>query len=359
MDLYKLKNLIPKELKNKLSLKQRKKFTKLLIIINNMISGKKGKKDFLKSAISAQKKSIIVKGMPTTITIEPTTACDQKCPICETGNGTLGRKTANMKFGEFKKIIDMVAGHTNQIMFYFMGETFLNKDAYKMIKYARENNIWVSTCTNGNLIDPEKLIWSDISEIQFQINGMTQEVHEIYRVGGNLKSVKASLEETIRLKNKTGSNINIVAGFIVMKHNVHQIDEFKEYCNSIGVDRIDLIKPAVRNPIEARIYIPEDEKWWIYDKKLLEEKNILTPINPPNNYCDWLYFGVNIYVNGDVVPCCRDVSGKYIMGNVFEEPLEQIWNNDKFQKFRKQILTDQKKIDICRLCEGYGRPVLK
>ena len=53
--------------------------------------------------------------------------------------------------------IDEVAPYTSTLLFYFMGEPFLNKNAYEMIRYARENGIFVETCTNGDFVDAEEL----------------------------------------------------------------------------------------------------------------------------------------------------------------------------------------------------------
>ena len=359
MDFYKLKNKIPLSIRNKFSKKYKDKFTRFLTTLSNLSSGKKGRFEYFKSAFSAYFKMSKSLGKPTIITVEPTNACDQKCPICETGNGELNRVKKMMKLDEFKHIIDDIAAHANEIMLYFMGETFINKDAYKMIKYSRTKNIFLNSVTNGNFVDAEKMLLSDISEIQVHIGGMTQKTHEIYRVDGVLKKAKKAIEELVALKKSLSSKTKIHVGFIVMKHNVHEIEEFQEYCKSVGVDEAELIKPCARNTIEAATFIPDEEEWWIYKKDKFLEEGKLEPLNPADNYCDYLYFGSNIYANGDVVPCCRDVNGEHVMGNVHEEAFEKIWNNKRYKDFRKKVLSNQKDINICKLCEGYNRPILR
>jgi len=47
------------------------------------------------------------------------------------------------------------------------------------------------------------------------------------------------------------------------------------------------------------------------------------------------------------------------MGNILNENLKDIWNNKRYRTFRKQILTNQKNIPICQLCNGFGLPHLK
>lgn len=56
---------------------------------------------------------------------------------------------------------------------------------------------------------------------------------------------------------------------------------------------------------------------------------------------------------GDVIPCCFDTEARYKMGNIFEERLEDIWNNEKYQSFRKTILNQQEQMMICKNCPKY------
>ncbi|MFW5607577.1 MAG: SPASM domain-containing protein, partial [Campylobacter hyointestinalis] len=72
-----------------------------------------------------------------------------------------------------------------------------------------------------------------------------------------------------------------------------------------------------------------------------------------------IYYSMTIMVNGDVVPCCHDACGKEVMGNLIEQNLDDIWNGEKFQNFRDKIHNEQKNIDICKLCSGYGVSDLK
>jgi len=297
--------------------------------------------------------------LPTYISIEPTNLCDQKCPVCETGLGILNRPRGLMSLENFKRIIDKIYKHTNGILLYFMGETFLNKDAYEMIKYAKSKNIFVEACTNGNVVDGKKLVDSGIDEIQFQIGGTTQEIHQIYRVGGNLEKAINNIKATVERKKETGAGTKIILGLIVMRHNEHQIEDFWKLAKALGVDRGEIVNPCVRNRQDGERFLPKNKKYWIYDKELFSKEKILKMIKSPRNSCWWIWHTTVITWDGNVVPCCRDPKAEYIMGNIFEENLKDIWNNKKYRAFRKQILNNQKNIPICRLCSGYALPYLR
>jgi radical SAM protein with 4Fe4S-binding SPASM domain len=307
---------------------------------------------------AAMLRSTHVPALPAFLSIEPTNVCNYRCPVCETGAGILGRASGHMKLRDFQTIIDQVHHHTRSILFYFMGEPFLNPAAYDMIRYAKDRNIHMTTCTNGEIIDAEKLIASGLDEISFQIGGTTQETHEVYRVRGVLDKVLATLEACVEEKRRRNSPISIDLGLIVMRHNEHQVSDFFKLAHQLGIDNARVIAPCVRTIDQAHQFLTEEDRYWTYDRQLFEEQGILKTKEHNRNKCWWIWHSLNIQVNGDVIPCCRDPKGEFVMGNVLRQPLEEIWNGQAYRSFRHRILTAQEGINICDLCSGYDEPGL-
>jgi len=331
----------------------------IITFVKGLLLGRRGAKDHLLSTYSYWRKQERILGRPMNITIEPTNLCNLQCPVCETGAGVLGRKGGNMSFGEFKTIIDKVASHTNTLMFYFMGEPFLNKEAYRMIRYAKDVGIpWVTTCTNGDPVNPRKLVESGLDEVSFQIGGMTQETHQIYRINSKLDRVMRNMKEAVRLKREAGAKIKIECGFILMKHNEHEVDKFKQRMAELGVDEIRVIDPCVRTIDQGRAMLPSDKAHWYYDVEAFEQ-GVLRPKVLPDNSCPWIYYSMAIHVNGDVVPCCRDPKGEEVMGNLLTQNLDEIWNGERYQNFRRRILSDQGNVGICHLCSSYPASTIR
>jgi radical SAM protein with 4Fe4S-binding SPASM domain len=54
--------------------------------------------------------------------------------------------------------------------------------------------------------------------------------------------------------------------------------------------------------------------------------------------------------NGDVVPCCWDAQSDYVLGNVFESTLEEVWLGEAYKKFRKTVYSNREEFQICRDC---------
>lgn len=296
--------------------------------------------------------------MPAHISIEPTNACNARCPICETGNRSMERPWGMLDEAAFRQFIDQNAATTAVLMYYFMGEPFMNPKAYEMIRYARDKNIYVETCTNGDFVDAEGIIYSDINQVSFQIGGITNDVHQIYRVRSDLDKAIRNIEALVEARRRTpGSNVQIEIGFIVMRHNEHQVGEFVRWAKGIGADKANVIDPCVRSVMEGHAYLPEDRRYWFYDEEAFEQ-GYLKPKKTLDNECTWVWNSVMVNWDGSVVPCCRDPHGRHVFGNAFERPLREIWNDKPVVDFRHKIATAQRDIDICALCSGFGVPQL-
>jgi radical SAM protein with 4Fe4S-binding SPASM domain len=324
-----------------------------------LLRRRRGAADHIASTLSYAVRSTRILGRPMNVTIEPTNVCNLECPVCETGAGILGRPDGHMSLEQFRTIVDRVAGHTNTLMFYFMGEPFMNRDAYDMIRYAKQAGIpFVTTCTNGDPVDPARLVESGIDEVAFQIGGTTQETHQVYRVNSKLDRVLRNLSETLRLKRERRPAMRVTAGFILMKHNEHQVDDFVRTMRELGADSFQVIDPCVRTVEQGKRMLPTDRDHWYYDPEAFE-RGILRPRVLPDNDCPWIHYSVTIHVNGDVVPCCRDPRGQEVVGNLLRQSLDEVWNGERFRSFRERLRRDQGSIEICRLCSGYGASAIQ
>ncbi|HXR79845.1 MAG TPA: hypothetical protein VN763_02960, partial [Saprospiraceae bacterium] len=65
-------------------------------------------------------------GTPMTISVEPTTACNLRCPECPSGLRSFTRDTGNMKEDFFRQLIDSMYRKLTWLIFYFQGEPYIN-----------------------------------------------------------------------------------------------------------------------------------------------------------------------------------------------------------------------------------------
>ncbi len=125
-----------------------------------------------------------VLGLPMSVTIEPTTACNLGCPECPSGLKQFTRAEGNLKTDFYKKVIDEVQHHAFYLNFYFQGEPYINPNFLEMVAYAHSKKIYTATSTNAHFLTTQKAeetIKSGLSRLTISIDGTTQETYESYR----------------------------------------------------------------------------------------------------------------------------------------------------------------------------------
>ena len=145
-------------------------------------------------------------GVPFTVSIEPTTACNLRCPECPSGLRAFTRPTGNLKTDFFRKTMDELADKLIYLIFYFQGEPYINPNFLEMVTYARQKGIYTITSTNGHFLNDEnarKTIESGLDRLIISVDGTTQEVYENYRKGGKLENVLQGARNVVRWKKTT------------------------------------------------------------------------------------------------------------------------------------------------------------
>ena len=75
-------------------------------------------------------------GLPASISIEPTTSCNLRCPECPSGLRSFTRPTGMLEFDLYKKIIDELSDTLGYLLLYFQGEPYLHPQFLQLVKYA-------------------------------------------------------------------------------------------------------------------------------------------------------------------------------------------------------------------------------
>lgn len=290
-------------------------------------------------------------GYPISISFEPTTSCNLRCPECPSGLRSFTRPTGMLQQSFFKETIDQLYQELLYLVFYFQGEPYLNPDFLLMVQYASKKKIYTATSTNAHYLTDEnsrKTIESGLDRLIISIDGTTQEVYEQYRVGGQLQKVIEGAKNIVAWKKKLKSKTPfIIFQFLVVKPNEHQINEIKILGDEIGVDAVWYKTAQVYDfENDPNQLIPTNDKYSRYQKTIngTAFKGKLT------NHCWRLWHDPVITWDGFVAPCCFDKDAQHKLGNLQQKSFKEIWDNGDYTKFRTSILTGRKNIDICSNC---------
>jgi radical SAM protein with 4Fe4S-binding SPASM domain len=296
-------------------------------------------------------KKNIHKGLPVSISIEPTTACNLGCPECPSGLKKFSRPTGNLKQEMNKKIIDELERNLLYINFYFQGEPYINPDFLDMVSYASQKKIYTSTSTNAHFINEEnarRTVESGLDRLIISIDGTTQETYSAYRVHGKLEKVLEGTRNIIRFKKELKSKTpHVIFQFLVVKPNEHQIEDVLQMAKDLEVDEVRLKTAQVYDYKNGNPLIPTNEKYARY-KKLPNGKFVLK--NRMEDHCWRMWSSCVITWDGAVVPCCFDKDASFKLGKMEEKAFADIWKSEAYNQFRKNVLTDRKSIDICSNC---------
>ena len=290
-------------------------------------------------------------GRPVSLSIEPTTACNLGCPECPSGLKQFTRATGNLKENHFEKWLAEMKSHLVYINFYFQGEPFIHPQIIQFIRSAHEKKIYTSTSTNAHFLNSElakKTVESGLDRIIISIDGATQETYEQYRVHGSLDKVIEGTKNLIHWKKELGSSTpHIIFQFLVVKPNEHEIDTIKQIAIDLGVDELRFKTAQVYDPRENHPLIPTNEKYSRYKKRA---DGLFVLKNKMKDECLRMWSGAVITWDGKVVPCCFDKDAKHQMGDLQQQSFKEIWQNNEYQQFRKQVFKDRSSIEICSNC---------
>ena len=291
-------------------------------------------------------------GYPISISFEPTTSCNLRCPECPSGLREFTRPTGMLQKSFFEETIDDIHHNLLYLIFYFQGEPYLNPDFLKMVKYAHDKGIYTATSTNAHYLNDEKAkatIESGLDRLIISIDGTTQDVYEQYRVGGHLNKVIEGTKNIIKWKKELNSKTPFVFfQFLVVKPNEHQIDEIKKLGQEIGVDQVRFKTAQVYDyDTDPNQLIPSLNKYSRYKKDKQGKMQVKSGLS---NRCWRLWSGNVLTWDGLVVPCCFDKDALHQLGNLKNQSFKEIWNNDNYKQFRSELMTSRKNIDICANC---------
>jgi len=291
-------------------------------------------------------------GYPVSISFEPTTSCNLRCPECPSGLRQFTRPTGMLQKDFFTATIDDLHKDLLYLIFYFQGEPYLNPDFLNMVQYAHSKGIYTATSTNAHYLTDEKArltVESGLDRLIISIDGTTQEVYEQYRRGGNLNKVLEGAAHIIKWKKELKSKTPFVFfQFLVVKPNEHQIEEIKEIGKKIGVDQVRFKTAQIYDyENDPNQLIPQNNKYSRYKKDKKGKTQIKSSLQ---NHCWKLWHSNVITWDGLVVPCCFDKDADHKLGDLKTQSFKEIWQNEQYKHFRKTLSNSRKNIDICANC---------
>jgi radical SAM protein with 4Fe4S-binding SPASM domain len=290
----------------------------------------------------------IVNTYPLYLKVDLSPLCNLHCPTCvhvhKLGDGSLLDKQyfhlhQRMPVDKFQKIINEVRGKTIAVVLHYLGDPYMYPEIDKasLIAYNAGMRVHVGTNFSYSFSDQriDAIINSGVTDLTVCVDGLTQEIYEKTRVGGKIDLVMNNLERICKRRKELNSKrMHIEVQYIRFDHNKAEETEIRKKVMSFGIDQFSVIKGNIYN------YVVNDPNGtcYHYQEALPAKRRLKFP------YCFWPYIGMVIKYDGEVIPCCNyRLTSQYTdipsisLGNVFEQKVKIIWNNELYQIIRKQV----------------------
>lgn len=296
------------------------------------------------------------------VRLEASSLCQLNCEAC--CREDLNTKQAfaetigfgNLKFSDFKRLVDENPW-IKKVELSSWGEIFLNPELIDIIKYGHRKKITLSAANGANLNTVsenmlEALVKYRLSFLSVSIDGASQETYQIYRKGGDLKTVIENVKKINFYKRIYKSDCpQLQWQFIVFGHNEHELPIARNLAKGLNMQFLPKMNAdETYSPIRNKEFVLKETGWKYATRKEFEE-------NFKINYseaCSQLWGQPQINWDGKLLGCCRNIFSSF--GNVFQTNLSKCLEGEKY-KYAKEMLLGKAKIrqDIaCTRCKYFS-----
>ena len=289
--------------------------------------------------------------MPSTLSIEPTTSCNLRCPECLSGLRAFQRPTGMLNVNHALQWIDDMAPWLMYVNLYLQGEPLLHPQLEEVVRRCHHHGLYSSTSTNAHHLTKERcqaLVDSGLSRLILSIDGLTQETYASYRVGGSLEKVLTGTRTLLEAKQARGHGPHVVWQFLVVGPNEHEVPQLLETAANLGVDEVQIKTAQLDQPHDGHPLLTSAPEFRRYDRN--PRTSQWTIRNPMNDACWRMWHGTVITWDGRVVPCCFDKDANHVMGNLTTQTMKEIWHDRPYSTFRSNLFANRAGLDMCTNC---------
>ncbi|PID56778.1 hypothetical protein CSB45_10075 [candidate division KSB3 bacterium] len=338
---------------------------------------------------------------PQQISVKITNACNLRCKTCgqwgETGYNFDERSSDLRKvvpLARYLRLVDELKPFA-PIYYIWGGEPFMYPGLFDFTQRIKDSRSLLAVVTNATMLADraEEIVKQQWDALMFSLDGPENIHDQIRGRDGTFQKVARGIETLQQYKRDRKSSLPwIMALVTVSVDNAAWIDTIFEVGEQLNIDcmivyyswftdeHIGSAHTAVMQkhlnltPHKWKGYLfnhhvdtdalldslkrIRSRKWsfpHLFIPRLKEDDDIVEYYKNPGNFfgygpCISPWFVSELMPNGDVAPC-RDYPD-YITGNVMENSMAEIWNGERYRKFRNALKKNGGTFPICSRCCG-------
>lgn len=305
---------------------------------------------------------------PLNYQIEPSKNCNLSCQMCAVKNDH--SLYPNLSVKNFHRLLNHIQP-LQSVNLSGLGEPLLNSNLEYFFKKLSRQKIYTFTITNAQLLNRNKIYrlrQSGLKSIIVSLESSNPKEYQHIRTGAKFKILERHLG-FIKNKPRLILNTLLLSPNITNTKHLYQLIDFAQkhqasHLNFFVADNVletGTLDYFRKN--SAKIKTAYKQIYAYAQKKSI--KINLPSLSFSSGSCTspWLFPYVS--VSGDVFPCCailhlalangidrKTAIKRYSFGNVFNTPVDQIWNSPKAITFR-QSFANKKYDQHCLLCSKF------
>lgn len=257
-----------------------------------------------------------------------------------------------MSTEDYRNYIAALGPQVHTVQLFWQGEPLLNTHLPEMVRIARSAGMFTVVSTNAQLLTEEmaeRLVNAGLHRLIVSIDGLSQESYSAYRTGGSLELALAGLKAVHEAKKRVGKRLFPIVELqmLRLRSNEHEWSTLRHNYRRLGADRLVFKTAQFYNYAEGDALMPTDER---YSRYRLGEDGQYHLKRTVRNRCRRLWNSCVIGVDGTVYPCCYDKEHQFPLGNLKTQTMAEIWHGEKANRFRRMILSDAAKVNMCTNC---------
>jgi len=325
---------------------------------------------------------------PRLLTFMMTYRCNLRCTMCwQWGEQGLfhdlskEHEIQQLDLATLRSIIDDVEADRTGV-FLWGGEPFLHREILPFVEHVKSRGLYCSINTNGTYLprDSRRLVELDVDAIMVSVDGPL-EVHDRIRgMKGSFQKIAEGVKAVREARNGNERKPEVIVNTTISPGNQDVLLETYRTVEAMGADRMILSQlwfttEQIGKANEAYFrekFSAHAPSWrgFVMDVSVLDTQRIadqmremsllkgpmelrFLPDLSPDQVHDYYrspseafgksrclvpWLEAEVLPNGDVTPCSDRPD--LIMGNVQRERFSEIWNNAKYQDFRRAMRED-------------------
>ena len=262
-----------------------------------------------------------------------------------------------------------------RVVLHGLGEPLLNKDLPRMISYLKERGTYVLFNSNGILLNAKRgqaLIDAGLDEYRLSMDGASRETYATVRGVDAFDKVWRNIKAFLALqREQRASKPAVSLWFTAMRENLHELPGLIDLASEHGVREIYLqrlvyFEEGMAHSQQALFRRATREELALVRRceEICRERGMTfraagsaTPSESivrdfgerPWSGCQRPYTLTYITSSGNVLSCCfapfghksaREYREERVLGNVFQVPIAQIWQGERYEAFRQAFESD-------------------